>query len=158
MIETLKDDIIASISAGSAHSACINQRGDVFVFGNGIYGQMGNGKKENSYIPIKVPNLELCRQVASGLNHIIAFSNLGKVYGWGAGSSGRLGIKSEADQTTPQNIALLNDKTVRSIAAGGCMSMAVCSHQWVPDKDAVACMHCKSKFTFINRRHHWYVF
>ena len=92
------------------------------------------------------------KQISAGVNHCLALAQSGKVYAWGAGVFGRLGLKSEVDQREPQVIPFLEDRVVRQVAAGGTMSCAVCAHQWVPDKDCDACMKCNTKFTFFNRR------
>lgn len=147
---------VVQISAGSTHSACITSKGEVFVWGNGIYGQIGNSMKEHSLVPCKIDAFrgDMVKQIACGANHTLALTKRGLTYAWGAGTYGRLGLRSESDQSVPQRIPILADKVVRSIAAGGSMSVAVCAHQWVPDKDSPHCMQCRTKFTFTNRRHH----
>ena len=124
------------------------------MWGNGIYGQIGNGKKKHSYKPTLVVDLinDKAIQLACGLNHVYALTASGKVYAWGAGTYGRLGLGTETDEFKPQVIPLLEGKTVRRIAAGGSQGCAVCAHQWVPDKDSKVCMNCNAKFTMIRRR------
>eukprot|EP01027_Heterolobosea_sp_BB2_P016989 GEZU01024110.1.p1 GENE.GEZU01024110.1~~GEZU01024110.1.p1 ORF type:complete len:180 (+),score=35.95 GEZU01024110.1:36-575(+) len=131
--------------------------GEVYMWGNGIYGQIGNDKKDNTNdTPVHVEALvhEKVIQLVCGTNHNLALTESGKVYAWGAGTYGRLGIGSEIDQKVPTVIPNLLDKQVRNVAAGGSQSGAVCAHMWVPDKDLPHCMACKKKFTFTNRRHH----
>jgi alpha-tubulin suppressor-like RCC1 family protein len=157
-IEILKDKKVVSISAGSAHNAVIVDKGDIYTWGNGNYGQLGNGKKDSLAKPKLVIDLVgdnyKAKQVVCGVNHCLALMHSGKVFGWGAGTYGRLGIGTEEDKFSPQTIELFSDKLVRSIAAGGSNSGCVAAHQWVPDKDAKDCMACRSTFTFFNRRHH----
>lgn len=155
-IIALKDKKVIQISAGSSHNAVIVDKGDIYTWGNGLYGQIGNNKKEHFPKPKLVVDLvgEKAKQVACGVNHVLALMHSGKVFAWGAGTYGRLGIGSELDCFAPQLIELFSDKFVRSIAAGGSNSAAVCAHQWVPDKDAKECMQCKEKFTLFFRRHH----
>lgn len=155
-IIALKDKKVIQISAGSSHNAVIVDKGDIYTWGNGLYGQIGNNKKEHFPKPKLVVDLvgEKAKLVACGVNHVLALMHSGKVFAWGAGTYGRLGIGSEQDKYSPQLIELFGDKVVRSIAAGGSNSAAVCAHQWVPDKDAKECMQCKEKFTLFFRRHH----
>jgi alpha-tubulin suppressor-like RCC1 family protein len=147
---------VIQVSAGSAHSACILDNGEIYCFGSGIYGQIGNNEKSHALLPTLVKSLrgDAGKEVACGVNHILALMDSGKVYSWGAGTYGRLGLKSENDQHIPKEITFLADKSVRMITAGGSQSACVCAHQWVPDKDATGCMQCKSVFTFMKRRHH----
>jgi hypothetical protein len=61
-------------------------------------------------------------------------------------------LGDESDRFSPEVIEHFLDKAVRYIACGGTLSLAVCAHMWVPDKDHIACMNCKDKFTLFNRR------
>ncbi len=145
------------IAAGSLHSACISNRGDLYVWGNNTYGQLGNGTRDHSCIPTRIqtfPQDDFVKQVACGSNHCICLMKSGKVFAFGAGTYGRLGLKDEQDRVSPTLVTGLLDKSTRFITAGGSVSMAVCSHQWVPDKSVSACMNCNVKFTFFTRRHH----
>jgi len=156
MIKLLESQKVIAVSAGSAHSVCILENGEIYCWGSGIYGQIGNNEKSHANNPTLVKNLkgDGAQKIACGVNHTLALMDNGKVYAWGAGTYGRLGLKSENDQHVPKEITFLADKSVRAIACGGGQSACVCAHQWVPDKDATACMNCKSVFTFIKRRHH----
>jgi alpha-tubulin suppressor-like RCC1 family protein len=153
-ISALKGKKIIEISSGSSHNAVITDKGDIYTWGNGSYGQIGNDKKENCSKPKLVVMLinDKAKMIQCGLNHVVALMHSGKVYSWGAGTYGRLGIGDESDKFTPQIIELFEDKVVRSICAGGSNSGAVTAHQWVPDKDVKECMQCKEKYTFFNRR------
>eukprot|EP01080_Neovahlkampfia_damariscottae_P011639 gene11639-4880_t len=156
LISALKGKKVIEISSGSSHNAIITDKGDIYTWGNGSYGQIGNDKKENCSKPKLVVMLinDKAKMICCGLNHVVALMHSGKVYSWGAGTYGRLGIGDEGDKFTPQIVELFEDKVVRKISAGGSNSGAVTAHQWVPDKDVKECMQCKDKFTFLNRRHH----
>jgi E3 ubiquitin-protein ligase HERC3 len=155
-VDFFNNKTIVRIAAGSAHSACVLNTGEVYCFGYGIYGQIGSGDRSNSLNPVLVSTLanERVREIACGTNHTLCLTEKGHVYSYGAGSYGRLGLGDESDQATPKEITFFNDKTIRSIAAGGNQSVSVCAHQWVPDKDSTNCMHCHATFTFTRRRHH----
>jgi len=155
-IHSLKGKKIIQISSGSSHNAAISDKGDIYLWGNGKYGQIGNEKNENISKAKIVLQLigDKAKMVCCGANHIIVLMYSGKVYSWGAGTYGRLGIGTEQDKSSPQLIESFNDKVVRSISAGGTSSASVCAHQWIPDKDILECMNCKTSFTFFNRRHH----
>jgi len=144
------------LAAGSSHSGAIADDGSVWMWGNGMYGQLGNGEKANSFSPVRVRDLqhEKAIQITCGVNHTMVLTESNCVYTWGAGTYGRLGIRDEKDQPLPRLIEFLKEKEVREINAGGCMSGCVCAHQWVPDFDAKKCMNCNRDFTIIRRRHH----
>ena len=155
-VETFRSMPVKQIAAGSAHSGCITESdGGVYMWGNGIYGQIGNNTNTHALSPMRVKLGKLKgKQLVCGVNHVLCLMDDGSVYGWGAGTYGRLGVGNEIDQRVPIRISFFDDKTVRGLGAGGCQSAAVCAHQWVPDKDATDCMSCKSRFTFLRRRHH----
>lgn len=147
---------ILSLAAGSSHSGAIADDGSIWMWGNGMYGQLGVGEKENSPVPLCVRDLqhEKAIQITCGVNHTMILTESNDVYSWGAGTYGRLGIREEKDQPLPRLIEFLREKEVREVSAGGCMSACVCGHQWVPDLDAKKCMNCNRDFTIIRRRHH----
>nr|CAG4717260.1 unnamed protein product [Naegleria fowleri] len=157
-VETFRNMPVKQIAAGSAHSGCITEGdGAVYMWGNGIYGQIGNNSNTHALSPMRVKFGKLkAKQLVCGVNHAMTLMEDGSVYAWGAGTYGRLGINSEGDQRVPVRITFFDDKSVRTLGAGGSQSAAVCAHQWVPDKDATNCMNesCKAKFTFLRRRHH----
>lgn len=72
---------ITTISAGSKHAAVITKNGDLFTWGNGANGQLGNGANDSSNLPVKV--LENAVQVASGSNQSIAIQKDSAVWAWG---------------------------------------------------------------------------
>ncbi|EFC43629.1 RhoGEF domain-containing protein [Naegleria gruberi] len=154
--ETFRNMPVKQIAAGSAHSGCITEGdGAVYMWGSGIYGQIGNNTNTHALTPMRVKFGKLkAKQLVCGVNHVLVLMEDGSVYGWGAGTYGRLGNGNESDQRVPVRINFFDDKNVRGLGAGGSSSAAVCAHQWVPDKDADDCMSCKSKFTFLRRRHH----
>jgi alpha-tubulin suppressor-like RCC1 family protein len=50
-IVALRDHKIISIESGDAHSACINSKNELFTWGVGSYGRLGNGKTANILVP-----------------------------------------------------------------------------------------------------------
>ncbi|KAL0483141.1 hypothetical protein AKO1_014817 [Acrasis kona] len=147
---------VKSVAAGSTHSGCIASSGEIYMWGNGIYGQIGNGIKQHALAPVRVDALASrpAKQLACGVNHVMVLLEDGIVFSWGAGTYGRLGVKSESDLHSPKMVEFLSDKSVRNIDCGGSQSACVCAHQWVPDKDCHNCMDCNLAFTFLRRRHH----
>jgi alpha-tubulin suppressor-like RCC1 family protein len=86
-ISFLSDKNIKTVSCGSSHCASITSSGEIYTWGNGGYGQMGNNKKENCNKPKLLILLisENCAQISCGQNHTMALMSSGKVYSWGAG-------------------------------------------------------------------------
>ena len=68
------------------------------------------------------------KRVASTAFHGLAVSNLGVVYSFGDGKSGRLGHGDEEGLMVPQPVAALQGERVSAIAAGGEHSLVVTTH------------------------------
>ena len=49
---------IKQVSSGGSHTCVLTNEGEVFCFGEGERGQLGNGKNENSLFPTAVLNPE----------------------------------------------------------------------------------------------------
>eukprot|EP00761_Pharyngomonas_kirbyi_P004479 gb/GECH01004484.1/.p1 GENE.gb/GECH01004484.1/~~gb/GECH01004484.1/.p1 ORF type:complete len:1003 (+),score=161.28 gb/GECH01004484.1/:1-3009(+) len=156
IVSCLKSESVVTVATGSSHSSCVTENGEVYTWGSNMYGQLGIGTKTSANNPTKVEGIlhESVQDIACGFNHCIVLCKSNRVYSWGAGTFGRLGISGEEDQTTPKLIKFLEDKTVRTISAGGAQSGCICAHMWVPDKDVSECMQCRGPFTMTRRRHH----
>lgn len=80
------------IAAGSVFSACVTDLGQVFVWGNGEFGQLGIG---NTFISATFPSLvsglrhEFVVDLVCGENNVMCISQSGAVYGWGKGITGK---------------------------------------------------------------------
>ena len=57
-ITTLKEQKIFLISAGEANSAAITQRNELYIWGVGLNGRLGNGKTSNVLRPTIVEDLK----------------------------------------------------------------------------------------------------
>ena len=76
---------IISISSGNYHGAAIDKSGNVYVWGRGDEGQIGNGKKSDKFIPTLVDafnNIPI-RNISCGCHHTIAINEESKIYCWG---------------------------------------------------------------------------
>nr|XP_040571931.1 LOW QUALITY PROTEIN: uncharacterized protein LOC121121113 [Lepeophtheirus salmonis] len=80
---------ISQIAAGYTHSVCLSSKGEVFSFGNNLFGQLGNGLTKKSNVPIKT-DISICRDgeyikcINSGFFHNLALTNHGRVLTWGS--------------------------------------------------------------------------
>lgn len=132
----LNGKVITDIAAGGIHSVACASDGTAYAWGlNSSNGQLGNGTKVDSKVPVAVTMSGALAgksvvAVAAGYVHCMALTSDGKVYAWGADYGGRLGDGGNADQTTPVAVntsgALLG-KTVTAIAAGAYNSVCLTS-------------------------------
>ena len=112
---------IASIGAGRWHALAVNSTGQVYAWGYGIYGQLGNGTSITSqYSPVAVGTLTNVSSVAAGQYHSVARKSDGTVWAWGYNANGQVGNTTSTDKKIPNQVGLPGAAltTVTSIAAG----------------------------------------
>lgn len=135
---------VKCISAGSSFTACVAEpNGKIFVWGQGQFGQIGNGKTENQSSPVALKNFSGCTSISCGQRHILALlENMvtkkkkdddrdleQKVIAWGSGNFGRLGLGGkDKDESTPKVISTLEGRTILSLEAGAALSACVTDH------------------------------
>ena len=116
---------VTRIAAGASHMLAVTQNGDVYAWGLGTSGQLGQGDTQNSNYAIKVQNLSNVIDVAAGAAHSVALTKDGKMYTWGAGANYRLGNNAGANQTLPiyvyrsQNIVEISAGAIHTVALSG---------------------------------------
>lgn len=94
-IETLKQYRITCISAGELHSACVTEDGDVYSWGDGFCGQLGQGDKRPKLLPEQITkgglDDECVESVVCGHRHTICVTEDGECFTFGLGHFGVLG-------------------------------------------------------------------
>lgn len=88
------------LACGKAHSAIVDVYSNLYCFGLGENGQLGQGEDnlESSEEPVRILQLtSTCVQfVACGANHTLCMSVDGRVYAWGDNSFGQLGMGTKS--------------------------------------------------------------
>ncbi|OMJ91855.1 hypothetical protein SteCoe_5531 [Stentor coeruleus] len=82
---------VMKISAGSVFSACVDEIGQVYVWGNGELGQLGQGqgiKCSSTPVIVSLLNEEFIIDIVCGESYVLAMSQNGKVFAWGQGVAG----------------------------------------------------------------------
>jgi len=96
-----------SISAGGAHTCSVLSDQTVKCWGSNQYGQLGNNgpNKQPSLNSIKsISGLTDVVQVSAGFSHTCAILKDDSVKCWGRNDKGQLGIGSNIDNNSPQNV------------------------------------------------------
>lgn len=77
------------VAPGPMHSLVVVQRGAVFSFGSGAYGQLGHGDQAGRRVPREVEALsdEHAVAVAAGWNHVLVVMDSGRMFTFGDGIS-----------------------------------------------------------------------
>ncbi|KAL4239292.1 putative E3 ubiquitin-protein ligase herc4 [Mactra antiquata] len=108
LCKSLRQQRVTYIACGEDHSAALTLDGGLFTFGAGTYGQLGHGSKAHEIIPKKVLELmgSTVTQLACGRRHTIVYvANSGRLYSFGSGANGQLGLKTRDIQSIPTNIS-----------------------------------------------------
>jgi alpha-tubulin suppressor-like RCC1 family protein len=113
------------VVAGSAQTAAIDIRGDVYTWGINNVGQLGIGTSDMKQhpIPVKVKGLPHIVDISVGGGHTLALTSKGEVYSWGSNNNGQLGNDSKIDSKVPIKVSQIPH--VSSISAGSVHSVAV---------------------------------
>ena len=93
------------------NSSLLSSTGLVYSFGkDNSEGQLGQNDKESRNLPTLISSLntigEKIVSVSCGFKHVIAKSNLGKVFLWGSGTDGQLGFDDYENEYTPRQMNL----------------------------------------------------
>jgi RCC1 and BTB domain-containing protein len=114
---------VRQVSCGNQHTAVLMESGEIFTFGRGNFGQLGQGAAVTANVstPALVNALQgkSVKQVACGWHHTCALLDNGHLYTWGSGEYGRLGHGDETRQASPKLVEGLQGKACTFVAAGG---------------------------------------
>ncbi|XP_071950592.1 E3 ubiquitin-protein ligase MYCBP2-like isoform X2 [Antedon mediterranea] len=89
------------VVCGSYHTVVLLRNGDVYTFGMGNHGQLGQGDSENRYSPCRVPVTEPITQIAAGNHHTVLLATSGCVYTFGQFQKGQLGRPVTEEKKEP---------------------------------------------------------
>ncbi|GMF24807.1 unnamed protein product [Phytophthora lilii] len=140
-VESLRDQSILDLAAGQNHSACALSNGDVYTWGCGDDGRLGDGKLgEGVATPTLITLLRevsvRARAVRCGARHMAVISDSDLVYIWGANDFGQLGCKDNKPRSRPFLLATpaLFAEGVDDIALGEfhttCVTFAGKAYTW----------------------------
>ena len=93
LIESLSNESIIKIAAGNNHSMAITELGELYTWGEGIYGQLGHGINNNEQYPKKVEyfcNKFKIIDCKGGATHTVALTEEGYLFGWGQNDKNQL--------------------------------------------------------------------
>ncbi|XP_030551341.1 ultraviolet-B receptor UVR8 isoform X2 [Rhodamnia argentea] len=91
LIKKLEGLKVKNIAAGLLHSACIDENGSVFLFGEKALQKLGFGGDKNATTPSMIDELPYSEEVACGGYHTCVITCGGELYTWGSNENGCLG-------------------------------------------------------------------
>ncbi|XP_058403470.1 E3 ISG15--protein ligase HERC5 [Diceros bicornis minor] len=129
----LQEKNILQITCGDYHSLALSKGGELFSWGQNLYGQLGVGRTFDStptpQIVERLSGVPLV-QISAGEAHSMALSMSGNVYSWGRNGFGQLGLGHTNNQDSPSLVEALASQKVEFLACGG-------SHTAVLTKDGL---------------------
>lgn len=119
---------IWAIAAAGDHSLALTSKGAVFAWGRGLFGELGDGTRQDRYLPVQVIGLSAgVRAIDAGSHCSFAIRDDGALLSWGWNYQGQLGDGSTAASSLPrqvpalagvaaisQGLALMEDGSVRA--------------------------------------------
>ena len=98
------------VSAGLNHVVALNSSNELYVWGSGSDGKLGNGGTANVDTPTQIGTDTNWTHASAGTNHSLAVKG-GELYAWGKNNYGQLGdgSTSTAAQSTPKKIGTASD-------------------------------------------------
>jgi len=109
---------IVSVGTGEAFTCALNALGEMLCWGDNSQGQLGDGTRNSSLVPIMVNALGgTVASFSPGRQHVCAVLTNGNAVCWGDNSTGQLGIGNFFDRLVPTQISGLGGLIV-SVASG----------------------------------------
>lgn len=114
------------ISCGKYHSLVISTKHNLWTWGCGANGRLGNLSNEDQYSPIQLKHLSRLKpeKAVCGDAHSACIIAKEKLYTWGCGGYGRLGHGDDRDHDFPELVAELMSQDVVHVSCGAFHSMA----------------------------------
>jgi hypothetical protein len=113
-----------AVSGGDRHTCAVKVDGSTWCWGEGIYGQLGNGTFTDELSPVRVSDAgNSYTAVATGLTHSCALDSSGQPWCWGQNSSGQLGDGSYESSGEPVKVKGLPG-AMTDVTAGRLVSCA----------------------------------
>ena len=119
------------VACGGGHSAVVSTNGELYCFGSGSCGQLGQGEgiQENALRPTLVRSLvDLGVKVAlavCGEEFTLAISDTQSVYAFGLGNVGQMGNGIEGNCETPALVEAMEGKGAEAASCGAAQAHAV---------------------------------
>lgn len=112
---------ISKLSIGRDFVCVLTQSSNIYCWGSGSGGELGNGKKLNSKKLVQVENSGVLKDVkivsiTSGESHSCVLSDAGKTYCWGDNYYGELGNGTVTDSFVPTAVSMSGKQFVSVIS------------------------------------------
>jgi uncharacterized repeat protein (TIGR02543 family) len=108
--------VAPKLVAGYYHTASLVSSGEVYSWGYGDRGQLGDGSWSTRLTPVMAKGLNQVIDIHSGVRSSMALRQDGTVWTWGANENGQLGIGTTTNVNAPTQVAGLSG--IKAISGG----------------------------------------
>lgn len=124
-ILSISEKQIVGASCGTTYSAVISSAGEVYTFGQGRFGKLGHGNSDDKTVPTLITALKSHKvvDVSCGTSHTLCATDQGKVFVFGDGDFGKLGVGPTNGSQVP--ILIENLANISKVFSGPNFSMAI---------------------------------
>ena len=118
---------VAEVCCGRYHTIARSQDGQLWSWGGGKNGRLGHGDERIRHHPAQISALKghVCTKVISGYHCNLSLMDDGKLFSWGWGAHGQLGLGDANDRDVPTLILSLSGIKIRTLACGDRHAFAV---------------------------------
>lgn len=120
---------VSSVSCGPWHTAVVTSAGQLFTFGDGVFGALGHGDRQSTNVAREVSSLRgMCTvRAACGAWHTVAIVEVVdslnsatscKLFTWGDGNKGQLGHPDRETSLLPACVESLSKPTFSQVSCG----------------------------------------
>ncbi|KAK1301536.1 Ultraviolet-B receptor UVR8 [Acorus calamus] len=95
---------VKKIAAGLLNSACIDEHGSVFIFGEKTTDKLHFGESKNATLPSLINEIPIAEEVACGGYHTCVLTSDRELYTWGSNENGCLGHSGIDAIRMPQRV------------------------------------------------------
>ncbi|CAH0473955.1 unnamed protein product [Peronospora belbahrii] len=128
LLTTLVDQGVpmSTVECGEFHTVALTKDGEIWAWGNGEYGRLGNGESDTCEVPEPIEFFlkENVVSIAVGRDFSFALTDKGELYSWGGNSHNQLGIGGGLAmdvyniESIPVLVEAFNGLSVKQVAAG----------------------------------------
>ena len=109
VLSDVKDVVLLGGSSSGRYTAAIKENGDLYMWGDNGYGQLGNGTTEDQLKPVKVMSGVVSLHAETDAAYVAAITEKGDLYMWGDNEWGQLGTGSTTGLSEVRPVKILSD-------------------------------------------------